>query len=94
MTKADQASVAIWRLRIWKRYEKAQPRYRLQMDGKFLERILGKAKRLYQFTAIDDCMRFRIVKVYDAGVQRTVIRFLTEVRKRLPFRILCKLTTE
>ena len=31
----------------WKRYEKAQPGHRLQMDVKFLERIPGTGKRLY-----------------------------------------------
>ena len=41
----------------WKRYEKAQPGLRLQVDVKFLERIPGTRKRLYQFTAIDDCTR-------------------------------------
>jgi transposase len=35
----------------WKHYEKPQPGHRLQMDVKFLERIPGTAKRLYQFTA-------------------------------------------
>jgi transposase-like protein len=35
----------------WKRYEKPQPGHRLQMDVKFLERIPGTRKRLYQFTA-------------------------------------------
>ncbi len=50
----------------WKRYEKAQPGHRLQMDVKFLERIPVTGKRLYQFTAIDDCTRIRVLKVYDA----------------------------
>jgi len=72
----------------WKRYEKAQPGHRLQMDVKFLERIPGTRKRLYQFTAIDDCTRIRVLKVYDRCNQRMAIRFLDEVRKRLPFRIL------
>lgn len=71
----------------WKRYEKARPGHRLQMDVKFLERVPGTRKRLYQFTAIDDCTRIRILKVYDACNQRTAIRFLDEVRRRLPFRI-------
>lgn len=71
----------------WKRYEKAQPGHRLQMDVKFLERIPGTTKRLYQFTAIDDCTRIRVLKIYDSCNQRTAIRFLNEVRKRLPFRI-------
>ena len=55
----------------WQRYEKARPGHRLQMDVKFLERIPGTTRRLYQFTAIDDCTRIRVLKVYDACNQRT-----------------------
>ena len=58
------------------------------MDVKFLERIPATGKRLYQFTAIDDCTRIRVLKVFDACNQRTAIQFLNEVRQRLPFRIL------
>src|ERR1700733_5779137 len=38
--------------RPWPRFEKPQPGHRLQTDVKFLERIAGSSKRLYQFTAI------------------------------------------
>jgi transposase InsO family protein len=71
----------------WQRYEKPQPGHRLQMDVKFLERIPGTRTRLYQFTAIDDCTRIRVLKVYDACNQRTAIRFVDEVLRRLPFRV-------
>ena len=71
----------------WKRYEKAQPGLRLQVDVKFLERIPGTGKRLYQFTAIDDCTRLRILKVYDACNQNTATRFIDAVLRRLPFRV-------
>jgi transposase InsO family protein len=71
----------------WQRYEKPQPGHRLQMDVKFLERIPGTRKRLYQFTAIDDCTRIRVLKVYDGCNQATAIRFLDEVLRRLPFRV-------
>ena len=64
----------------WQRYEKPQPGHRLQMDVKFLERIPARGKRLYQFTAIDDCTRIRVLKVYDACNQRTAIQFIDEVR--------------
>ena len=64
----------------WKRYEKAQPGHRLQMDVKFLERIPGTRKRLYQFTAIDDCTRIRVLKIYDSCNQATAIRFADEGR--------------
>jgi transposase InsO family protein len=71
----------------WKRYEKPQPGQRLQVDVKFLERIPGTQKRFYQFTAIDDCTRVRILKVYDACNQRSAIRFIDTVLQRLPFRV-------
>ena len=71
----------------WQRYEKAQPGHRLQLDVTFLERIPGTKTRLFQFTAIDDCTRIRVLKVYDACNQTTAIRFIDEVR-RLPFRVL------
>jgi transposase InsO family protein len=72
----------------WQRYEKPQPGHRLQMDVKFLERIPGTRQRLYQFTAIDDCTRIRVLKVYDACNQATAIRFVHDVLRRLPFRVL------
>jgi transposase InsO family protein len=74
--------------RAWRRYEKPQPGHRLQLDVKFLERIPGTGKRLYQFTAIDDCTRIRVLKVYDACNQTSAIRFVDEVIRRLPFRVL------
>jgi transposase InsO family protein len=72
----------------WLRYEKPQPGLRLQIDVKFLERLPGTGKRLYQFTAIDDCTRIRVLKVFDACNRRTAIRFVDDVRRRLPFRVL------
>src|SRR5262247_3496060 len=71
----------------WQRYEKPQPGHRLQVDVKFLERIPGTRRRLYQFTAIDDCTRIRVLKVYDACNQTTAIQFIEEVLRRLPFRV-------
>ena len=71
----------------WKRYEKQQPGHRLQVDVKFLERIPGSQRKLYQFTAIDDCTRIRVLKVYDGCTQRNAIQFIDEVIRRLPFRI-------
>jgi transposase InsO family protein len=71
----------------WHRYEKPQPGHRLQVDVKFLERIPGSRKRLYQFTAIDDCTRIRVLKVFDACNQATAIRFIDDVFRRLPFRV-------
>ena len=55
---------------------------------KFLERIAGSRKRLYQFTAIDDCTRIRVLKIYDVCNQKSAISFVDEVIRRLPFRVL------
>ena len=71
----------------WKRYEKRQPGHRLQVDVKFLERIPGTRRRLFQFTAVDDCTRIRVLKIFDACNQKTAIQFIDEVIHRLPFRI-------
>jgi transposase InsO family protein len=71
----------------WKRYEKLVPGHRLQVDVKFLERIPGTRRRLFQFTAIDDCTRIRVLKIFDACNQRAAIQFIDEVRRRLPFRV-------
>jgi len=78
----------------WKRYEKPQPGHRLQMDVKFLERIPGTKKRLYQFTAIDDCTRIRVLKIYDACNQGTAVAFANEVIRGCRFAFtLCRPTT-
>jgi transposase InsO family protein len=39
-------------------------------------------------TAIDDCTRVRVLKIYDACTQSMAIRFVDEVVRHLPFRIL------
>ena len=50
----------------WKRYEKALPGHRIQIDVKFVTPIGGpKKKKYYQFTTIDDCTRLRILRIYD-----------------------------
>ena len=54
----------------WQRYEKAQPGHRLQLDVKFLERIPGTRKRLFQFTAIDDCTRIRVLRCMTPAIKR------------------------
>ena len=71
----------------WKRYEKAQPGHRLQIDVKFLERIPDSRQRYYQFTAIDDCTRLRVLKIYDRCNQQTAIQFVDYVLSRFPFHV-------
>ena len=69
------------------KYSKALPGERLQMDVKFLEHIAGLGKRYYQFTAIDDCTRYRVLRIYDHNTVANATEFVEEVRKALPFAI-------
>jgi len=69
----------------WKRYEKPEPGHRIQVDVKFLEKIPGTRKRYHQYTAIDDCTRLRVLRIYDRCNQRTSIQFIDYVLSRLPF---------
>jgi transposase InsO family protein len=86
----------------WKRYEKQRPGHHVQIDVKFIDPIhvpghapdhpsgqapTGRRKRYYQFTAIDDCTRLRILRIYPRADQKTAIQFLDYVVSRLPFRV-------
>jgi transposase InsO family protein len=70
----------------WKRYEKPEPGHRIQVDVKFLERIKGPGKQYYQYTAIDDCTRLRVLKIFKNINQRTSIQFIDHALSWLPFR--------
>lgn len=49
----------------WKRYEKPEPGLRVQVDVKSIAPLPGTRKKHYRFTAIDDCTRIRVLRVYD-----------------------------
>jgi hypothetical protein len=44
-------------------------------------------RKYYQFTAIDDCTRLRVLRIYPRLNQQTAIQFLDYVLARLPFRV-------
>jgi len=77
----------------WKRYEKQLPGHRVQIDVKFIEPIAGVTGRkggrnkYYRFTAIDDCTRLRVLRIYPQLNQKTAIQFLDYVLQRLPFQV-------
>lgn len=71
----------------WKRYEKPQPGHRVQVDVKFIAPLAGARKKHYQFTAIDDCTRLRVLRIYDRLNQITAIQFIDYVLEKLPFRV-------
>jgi len=43
--------------------------------------------KYYQFTAIDDCTRLRVLRIYPTLNQKTAIQFVDDVLARLPFRV-------
>jgi hypothetical protein len=62
--------------RKWKRYEKPMPGHAVQVDVKFIAPLPGSSrKKNYQFTAIDDCTRIRVLRIYDQLNQKTAIQF-------------------
>jgi len=71
--------------RRWKRYEKPQPGHRVQIDVKFIAPIGGRKRKHYQFTAIDDCTRIRVLRIYDRLNQKSAIQFADYVLEKLPF---------
>lgn len=71
----------------WKRYEKPQPGHRVQVDVKFITPVGASGKKYYQFTAIDDCTRLRVLRIYPRCNQKTAIQFLDYLLARLPFRV-------
>ncbi len=72
----------------FKRYEKPIPEYYLQVDVKFLDRGENSyQQRYYQYTAIDDCTRIRIMKIYDRINQNNSIDFIDYVISCLPFKV-------
>jgi len=73
----------------WKRYEKQRPGHQLQVDVKFIEPLgqTGRRKKYYQFTAIDDCTRLRVLRAYPRCDQKTAISFIDDVMAKLPFQV-------
>jgi transposase len=73
----------------WKRYEKQRPGHQLQVAVKFIEPLgqKGHKKRYYQYTAIDDCTRLRVLRAYPRNDQKTAIAFVDHVLSKLPFKV-------
>jgi transposase InsO family protein len=65
----------------------------MQIDVKFIEPLASAAGRrggrnkYYQFTAIDDCTRLRVLRIYPQLNQKTAIQFVDYVVQRLPFQV-------
>src|SRR2546425_8289855 len=75
-------------------FEMPNPGDSVQVDVKVIK-INGK--KTYQYTALDDCTRFRVLRLYRELNQRSSLDFLWELRRALPFpvrRLQCDNGTE
>ncbi len=76
------------------RYDKQVPGHQVQMDVKFLniKSMAGNAIRRFQYSAIDDATRIRVLKIHTRHIQENAIDFVDHVADKMPFRIKQKRT--
>ena len=72
------------RLRQLKLFEKDAPGDSIQVDVRVVKL---KREKVFQYTAIDDCTRFRVLRLYPRLNQHSSLHFLAELRRTLPFAI-------
>jgi transposase InsO family protein len=77
-----------------KPYEQMQvPGERIQVDVKYVPKacLAGglSHRKLYQYTAIDECTRWRYIAIYEEQNAQSSKQFVQELQKRFPFEILC-----
>ena len=65
-----------------KQFEKAEPGESIQVDVKFVK-IAGRWA--FQYTALDDCTRFRVLRLYRRLHSGSSLAFLAELRRAFPF---------
>lgn len=65
-------------------FAKDQPGDSVQVDVKF---VRVNRQRCFQYTALDDCTRFRILRLYRHLNHRTSLAFFRELREAMPFPI-------
>lgn len=69
------------------------PGERFQMDVKYVPAkcLVGAlaGKKLYQYTAIDECTRWRHIAVFDEHSSNNSVEFLHQLLERFPFEISC-----
>ncbi len=67
-----------------KLFERPEPGDCVQVDVKFVK-LAGRWA--FQYTALDDCTRFRVLRLYPRLTPQASLAFLGELRRAFPFRI-------
>lgn len=70
-----------------RRYVKSHPGETIQIDVKFIRNPSAGGRRLYQFTAVDDCTRYRVIRIYSRNTTASAIDFFETVKQVFPARI-------
>jgi transposase InsO family protein len=69
------------------------PGERVQIDVKYVPRSClagrGRRRQFYQYTAIDECTRWRYAVIYDELSTYNSVRFVKDLLRRFPFEITC-----
>jgi transposase-like protein len=69
-------------------YRKKLHRYNRPISGDRVQMDVCKiAGRLYQYTAIDDCSRFKVIALYPSHTASNTLKFLDTVIEQMPFPI-------
>jgi len=67
-----------------KLYCLGEPGEEVQVDGSY---PFGRARKIVCFSAIDDCSRWAYGRIYDRETAENAIKFITELMRRVPFKI-------
>ncbi|WP_375327193.1 DDE-type integrase/transposase/recombinase [Candidatus Tisiphia endosymbiont of Nemotelus uliginosus] len=69
-------------------YRKQAKRYNCKLPGERVQMDVCKiANNLYQYTAIDDCTRYKVLALYKRRTAENTLDFLDQVMERMPFPI-------
>lgn len=69
-------------------YRKTAKRYNCKLPGERVQMDVCKiANGLYQYTAIDDCTRYKVLALYKRRTATNTLDFLDQVMDRMPFPI-------
>lgn len=75
-------------LKLKRHYRKQVRRYSSKVPGERLQMDVCKiAASLYQYTAIDDCSRYKVLALYNRRTAENTINFLDKVIIQMPFPI-------
>jgi len=80
LTRAGTKPLKRWRRKAHnKRYSRPIPGERVQMD------TCKIAPRIYQYTAVDDCTRYRVLAIYPRRTAANTLEFLEQVLEEMHF---------